>query len=62
MMAWVGQIAYQQQDQFVQIINKGGFALRKWYTNHPQLLHNISQDNLEINLDFESKEADTIKN
>ena len=32
--------AMQMQEQLVQIMKKGGFVLRKYCANHPQLLHN----------------------
>lgn len=49
------------QEELVEVMRKGGFTLRKWCANHPQLLHNIPQGDLEVNLDFESTKDDTVK-
>lgn len=53
--------AIHLQKQLMEMMKKGGFTLRKWCANHPQLLYNIPQSDLEVNLDFESVETDTIK-
>lgn len=49
------------QEQLVQIMKAGGFTLRKWCANHPQLLRNIPREELEVNLDFQSTRIETIK-
>lgn len=51
----------QLQEQLTQIMKESGFNLRKWCANHPQLLRNIPQGDLEVNLDFENTKADSIK-
>ena len=35
--------------------------LHKWCAHYAQLLYNTPRDNMEVNLDFESTEVNTIK-
>lgn len=43
------------------IMKKGGLTLRKWWANHPQLLHNIPQDELEVNLEHRNRHDQDIR-
>ncbi|XP_037959288.1 uncharacterized protein LOC119688691 [Teleopsis dalmanni] len=49
--------AIEAQRQLIHILKKHHFCLRKWSANHPQLLKNISQDDQEVNLDFNNNES-----
>ncbi|XP_037927917.1 uncharacterized protein LOC119662382 [Teleopsis dalmanni] len=49
--------AIEAQRQLIHILKKHHFCLRKWSANHPQLLKNISQDDQEVNLDFDNNES-----
>ncbi|XP_037929405.1 uncharacterized protein LOC119663875 [Teleopsis dalmanni] len=49
--------AIEAQRQLIHILKRYHFYLRKWSANHPQLLKNISQDDQEVNLDFDNNES-----
>ncbi|XP_073814297.1 uncharacterized protein [Musca autumnalis] len=53
--------AVNLQQQRIQVMKDSGFNLRKWCANNPQLLKDISEGDQEVNLDFESSKADTVK-
>ncbi|XP_073841412.1 uncharacterized protein [Musca autumnalis] len=53
--------AVNLQQQLIQVMKDSGFNLRKWCANNPQLLKDISEGDQEVDLDFESSKADTVK-
>lgn len=51
--------AIRIQDELITILKRHGFLLKKWCSNHPQLLKGIPISDQEINFDF--NEGTTIK-
>lgn len=52
--------AIHLQEQLQQIMRQSNFNLRKWCANHPQLLKNVPQGDIEVNLDFEGTKSNSI--
>lgn len=42
------------QQELIQLLRKAGFELRKWASNHPQLLSAVPSTDTQMSLDFDS--------
>lgn len=49
------------QKQIICLLSSGGFSIRKWSSNTPELLTNISPENREIELPLSANLNNTIK-
>ncbi|XP_037930661.1 uncharacterized protein LOC119665511 [Teleopsis dalmanni] len=55
------QTAKDIQTQLKGLLESAGFKLSKWCANHPSLLQNIAKEDQEVDLDFQSDDATSIK-
>jgi len=53
--------ALDTQQQLIKILGSAGMNLKKWCANDPRLLNGIALEDQEVNLNFESKEAQSTK-
>lgn len=48
------EVALATQQQLIELFAKGGFELRKWAANHPNLLKHLSEDQSQIPIPFDN--------
>ena len=53
--------ARSTRDQLIALMNRGGFQLRKWSSNAPELLSDLSDDDHMLACDRELKTDDALK-
>lgn len=53
--------ALSNQQELIKLLSKGGFKLRKWASNHTELLAAVEETDRQISLDFDKDEPSFVK-